>query len=395
MGLILGVGSSVTHGADSIGSATASAPKPVPWLRRWDGPRALRLAAALLGFAAISTYLWVALFRLSYPFPLEWLESNSLIEVQRILTSRQLYAVPTVSYVPDGYPPLYFATSAAVASVLGLSYLPLRLVSLVSSLVCFAVLARLVQRETASSAAGIGAAGLLAASYLATNTWLDVARVDSLFIALSVSALYSARWMHRTRGAVGTGLLLAAVFLTKQNGLAEGVAVLAALAFGPRRRLVWPAALTYGAVLGISTLALGLISHGWYVFYVFVLLSEHPLNQAAIAQFWTVHLLPVFGLACCALILGLRRTPPVLLAGCAALVVESYVALVHSGGGTNDLLPAYLAVAMLAGLAISTRAAAGRRATSIRLNARYAKRRQITGAFAAFNARGCGRARCA
>ena len=36
-----------------------------------------------------------------------------------------------------------------------------------------------------------------------------------------------------------TGLLLAAAFLTKQNGLAEGVAVLAALAFGPRRRLAW------------------------------------------------------------------------------------------------------------------------------------------------------------
>ena len=46
----------------------------------------------------------------------------------------QEYGIPGASYVPDGYPPLYFATSAAAASVLGLSYLPLRLVSLVSSL---------------------------------------------------------------------------------------------------------------------------------------------------------------------------------------------------------------------------------------------------------------------
>src|SRR5712675_1228698 len=120
------------------------------------------------------------------------------------------HAPPGVGYVPDGYPPLYFATSAAAASVLGLSYLPLRLVSLVSSLACFAVLARLVQRETASAAAGIAAAGLLAATYFVTDTWFDVARVDSLFIALSAAALYSARWMRRTRGAVATGLLLAA-----------------------------------------------------------------------------------------------------------------------------------------------------------------------------------------
>jgi hypothetical protein len=312
----------------------------------------VRLAAALLGLAAIAAYLVIALLRLTYPLPLEYLESNSLIEVQRILTAHSLYTAPTVSYVPDGYPPLYFATSAAAASVLGLSYLPLRLVSLVSSLACFAVLGRLVQRETASPAAGIAAAGLLAATYFVTDTWFDVARVDSLFIALSVAALYAARWMRRTRGAVAAGLLLAAAFLTKQNGLAEGVAVLTVLASGPRRRLAWRAALAYGAVLGISTLALGLTSHGWYVYYVFVLMTEHTLKYAAFGQFWTVHLLPVLGIACCALILGARRIPLVLFAGCIALVIESHAALVHSGGEVNDLLPAYLALALLAGLAM-------------------------------------------
>jgi hypothetical protein len=334
------------------GPGDEAAPARAPAPGRWDLPRAVRLGAALLGLAAIATYLVIALFRLTYPFPLEYLESNSLVEVQRILTGHALYAPPAVGYVPDGYPPLYFATSAAAASVLGLSYLPLRLVSLVASLACFAVLARLVQRETASAAAGVAAAGLLAATYFVTHTWFDVARVDSLFIALSAAALYSARWMCRTRGAVVTGLLLAAAFLTKQNGLAEGAAVLTALAFGPRRRLAGVAALTYGAVVGISTLVLGLTSHGWYVFYVFVLLSEHTLNDAAFGQFWTVHLLPVLGIACAALVLGVRRTPLVLVAGCAALVVESYATLVHSGGEVNDLLPAYLAVALLAGLAM-------------------------------------------
>ncbi|HEY2284380.1 MAG TPA: glycosyltransferase family 39 protein [Streptosporangiaceae bacterium] len=336
--------------ASGPGDEAAPARPPAPG--RWDVPRAACLGAALLGLAAIATYLVIALFRLTYPFPLEYLESNSLVEVQRILTGHALYAAPAVGYVPDGYPPLYFATSAAAASVLGLSYLPLRLVSLVSSLACFAVLARLVQRETASAAAGIAAAGLLAATYFVTHTWFDVARVDSLFIALSTAALYAARWMRRTRGAVATGLLLAAAFLTKQNGLAEGIAVLTALAFGPRWRLAGVAALTYGAVLGISTLALGLATRGWYVFYVFVLLSEHTLNHAAFGQFWTVHLLPVLGLGCGALVLGARRTPLVLVAGCAALVVESYATLVHSGGEVNDLLPAYLAVALLAGLAM-------------------------------------------
>jgi len=363
---MLSVSPPITHRADRAGPAAtpalelraesdlgdAAGQARVPSRRRWVPSRAVRVAAALFGLAAIAAYLVIALLRLTYPFSLEYLESNSLVEVQRILSGRQLYAAPAVGYVPDGYPPLYFVTSAAAAGVLGLSYLPLRLVSLVSSLVCFAVLARLVQRETASAAAGIAAAGLLAATYFVTDTWFDVGRVDSLFIALSVAALYAARWMRRTRGAVGTGLLLAAAFLTKQNGLAEGVAVLTALSFGPRRRLARRATLTYGAVLGISTLALELASHGWYVYYVFVLMAEHPIKDAAFGQFWTVYLLPLLGLACCAAVLGARRTPLVLSAGCIALVVEGYTALVHRGGAVNDLLPAYLAVALLAGLAM-------------------------------------------
>ena len=324
-------------------------------LPRWDTPRAVRAAAALLGLAVIGAYLAIALARLSYPFPLEVLESNSLVEVHRILTGQPLYGAPTVSYVPDGYPPLYFALSAWLASALGTAYLPLRLVSLVSSLACFAMLARLVQRETQSPAAGMAAAGVLAATYFAASDWFDVARVDSLFLALSVAALYAARWMRRTRGAIAAGLLAGAAFLTKQTALAEGVAVLAAVAAGPRRRLAIPAAATYGAVAGGSTLLLGLASHGWYVYYVFEQMSEHTLIPAAAVLFWTRYLLPTLGVAVCAVVLGARRMPPVLLAGCAALVVEGYAALVHAGGNVNDALPAYLVTALLAGLALGAR----------------------------------------
>ncbi|HEX6523572.1 MAG TPA: glycosyltransferase family 39 protein [Streptosporangiaceae bacterium] len=330
----------------------------IPWTSagsRLDRLEVVRTVAALLGLAAIGVYVAVALARLAYPFTLEVLESNSLVEVHRILSGRPLYAAPTVSYVPDGYPPLYFATSAALASVLGPSYLPLRLVSLVSSLACFAILARLVQRETGRASAGIAAAGLLASTYFVTHTWFDVARVDSLFLALSVAALYTARWMTRARGAIAAGLLLGAAFGTKQTALAEGVAVLAALAAGPRRRLAVPAALAYCAVAGGSTLVLGIASHGWYVYYVFRQMSEHTLSGGYAVQFWTGHLLPTLGIAVCGAVLGARRIPLVLALGCAALLVEGWVPLVQVGGNVNDLLPAFLVVALLACLAMGDR----------------------------------------
>jgi hypothetical protein len=311
-------------------------------------PRALRGTAAVLGLAAVAAYLVLALVRLRYPF-------NSLIEVHRVLAGQPLYAAPSVSYVPDGYPPLYFGVSAAAASLLGQSYLPLRLVSLLSSLACFAITARLVQRETGSIAAGMAGAGLLAATYCATSSWFDVARVDSLFLALSIAGLYAARWMARPRQAVITGLLLASAFLTKQTGLAEGVAVLAAVACGSRRRLALLATVAYAVVVGGSTLVLGLASHGWYVYYVFEQMSEHALSLPAVGQFWTSYLLPTLGIAVAAVVAGLRRVPLILLAGCAALAAEGYAALVHTGGGVNDMLPAYLAVALLAGLALAER----------------------------------------
>src|SRR6201986_542202 len=219
-------------------------------------PRAARLAAALVGLAAIGAYLFVALTRLRFPFPPESPEGDSLVEVHRILAGQPLYPAPTAGYVPDGYPPLYFFLSAAVARVLGAGYLSLRLVSLVSSLACFALLARLVQRETGSIAAGTGAAGVFAATYFTAGAWLDIGRVDSLFLALSLGALYAARHMRGVRGAIAAGALLAAAALTKQTALAESVAVTAALLTGPRRRLACVAALTEVAVLGASTVAL-------------------------------------------------------------------------------------------------------------------------------------------
>ena len=316
-------------------------------------PQAARLAAAVAGLVAIVAYLVVAVSRLNYPFALEPLEGNSLIEVHRLLAGQPLYPAPTAAYVPDGYPPLYFAVSAAVAKVLGVSYLPLRLVSLVSSLVCFALLGRLVQKETGSPAAGVGAAGLFAATYFATGTWFDVGRVDSFFLALSIAGLYAARHMSTTRGAVVAGVLLAAATLTKQTALAEVAAVLGVLLLTPRRRLAYTAALAWAVLYGAATLAIWQTDGRWYLFYVFQLMREQALTYSNFSWFWTL-LLTALGLAACAALIGARRVPRELLAGCAALAVGGYATLVHSGGAVNDVLPAYLAVALLAGLALGS-----------------------------------------
>jgi hypothetical protein len=327
--------------------------------------RGLLLLCAAAGLAAIAVCLVTAARRVGYPYALEWLEGNSLVEVHRLLAGEPLYRPPTVGYVADGYPALYFAASASLAGVLGVSYLPLRLVSLTASILCFVLIARLVQRETACLATGIAAAGLYAATYFAAGTWFDLARVDSLFLVFSLAGLYTARWMRRPGGAVAAGLLLAAAFLTKQSALAEAAAITVALLVDPRRRRLGALlAATFAGILGLTTLLWGAVSHGWYVFYVFEVLSQHSAEPAALTGFWSRYLLPTLGLALGAVLLAVRRAPLVLALGSLALTAEGYAALLHTGGAVNNMLPAYAAVALLAGIGMAGPAAATRAAAS-------------------------------
>jgi hypothetical protein len=104
-------------------------------------------------------------------------------------------------------------------------------------------------------------------------------------------------------------------------------------------------------VLGLSTLLLRLTSGGWYIYYIFKQMSGQSLTASNFGWFWTA-LATAMGLAACSALIGTRRVPRELLAGCAALAVGGYATLVHSGGAINDLLPAYVAVALLAGLAL-------------------------------------------
>jgi 4-amino-4-deoxy-L-arabinose transferase-like glycosyltransferase len=133
---------------------------------------------------------------MNYPFDLEWLEGATADHVQRILTGQKIYVPPSLAFTPFLYPPLYYYVSAAVSFVTGMSLLPLRLVSMASSLGCFWLVYRLVARETGRRYAGIVARGMFAATYRIGGAWLDLAR-DSLFLLLFLGAVYVCDSMPR------------------------------------------------------------------------------------------------------------------------------------------------------------------------------------------------------
>jgi 4-amino-4-deoxy-L-arabinose transferase-like glycosyltransferase len=334
----------------------------VPELRsvlRWSASccRLLLIGGVLL---AVGAYLYVALARLRYPFELEWMEGQSLVQVDRILTGQPLYDRPALDYVPFIYPPLYYYLAAAVGVVVH-GFVPLRLVSIVASLGCFALVFLLVRRDTGDTFAATVAVGLFAAMYRLAGAWFDVGRVDTLLLLFLLAGMILLRRETR-HAAAGASICFALAFLTKQTAW---IAFLPPLAYALWRD--WRRASLFGgaalAVAAGASLVLDLLSHGWYRFYVFTLPSHHAatISLAGIARFWVPGLLPALAIA-------------VALAFCAFLPIRgaaapragrlfhasmalgflglSWASWLNSGSYNNVLLPACAVVAILAGLGL-------------------------------------------
>jgi hypothetical protein len=346
-------------------------------------------SVALLPVAA---YLWVALHRIGYPFELEWLEGGAVGIVQRAAAGHGLYVQPSLHYVPWPYPPMYFWTSAAVAHVTGVGFLALRLVSFTASLATFLVIYVLVRSvpgrfatrggahprrrpsEARDRVAGLCAVGLFAATFRLTGAWLDIGRVDSLFLLLFLLSVLVARRARSWRGGIAVGALVFLAFFTKQTALVAAVPLLAWLLF--RRPRVGASAVATSGVLVIgSTVVMNALSHGWYGYYVFGELGHQRFVSGALTGFWIYDLWHPLGVA---LLLGAagalgrgarRRHGPFRpdglgfdLAVVLGLVGASWVGRLHSGGWDDVLIPAAAAVALLVGQAV----AALRRASPLR-----------------------------
>src|SRR5205807_6225284 len=135
-----------------------------------------------------------------------------------------------------------------------------------ASLAAFACVGALVRSETRDNLVAFVSACLFAACFRRGGAWFDLARVDSLFVALLFAGLLAARRAKTPRGAAVAGVVMTLAFLTKQAALLPALAV--AIFLWRRRRTlgVWYAG-ALGAGLVVSTVAFNLWTGGWYRFY--------------------------------------------------------------------------------------------------------------------------------
>ncbi len=320
---------------------------------------ALRLGVGAVSVGFIAMFLVVAVIHLTYPFELEWMEGGMVDHVQRVLRGEPLYVAPSVDFVPFIYTPLYSYVSALAARVLGIGFEPLRLVSLLASVGCLLLIFACVARETHDRFAALVSAGLFAATYRLGGAWLDIARVDTLFLALFLAFLYLLRGATSVGGQLAAGATVALSFLTKQTALMMALPVLAADLVARRRTAIPPAA-TAAAAIGGSVIAFDLASHGWFSYYAFSLPSQHPWVLAFAGPFWTRDMLGPFAVAAAVAAYGLLARPhrPGATWFWASTLVGtvggSFVSRLHTGGYDNVLIPAFAGFAIVAGLGLAS-----------------------------------------
>lgn len=318
----------------------------------------LALAA---GLWYILAYVVLAAIRLRYPFELEWMEGAVVDQVRHVADGHRLYGAPSILFIPFQYPPLYFYVGALVSKVMGGGFLPLRLISSLASLGCFALLFVMVRRETASARAGFLAAALFAACFRASGAWYDLARIDSLCLLLVLAAAALARFDESRRGTLTAAGLLVLAFLTKQSALLIAVPLLVWLVARSWREGIL-AAIAFVVLAGGATWILDAIHHGWYVYYVFMMPARMQRIDAVSVDFWRQDILAPLAIAA-AMALGylavvLTRAAasvrawfyPLLAAG---MIGSAWLSRLHAGAYDNNLIPAYAAISLLFGLAMA------------------------------------------
>ena len=319
--------------------------------------RLLRSVVLLAGVWYLLAYLYIVIRRIRYPFSLEWMEGSAIAHLDRILAGLPLYHEPSLEHLPNMYTPLYYYLSAAVAAVSSPGLVSLRVVSFVSSMGILALVFWIIRRETRSTFPAILGACIFIATFRITGAWLDLARVDSLFLFLMLASFYQLRFGEGGKSAAAAGVLAGLSFLTKQAaaiiGLPMGLLLLA-ISF---RRGVWYC-VGVGGVVGLATLVLHFTTGGWFLYYI-TLAGEHTLRQRFWIDFWTDDLIkPLHFVVLLALIghvffrsRGERSWMLYLAAGVGFIGGTWYMRLLPLAYN-NVLLPAYLWLALMAGLGL-------------------------------------------
>lgn len=323
-----------------------------------------KLLEFLLGALAcipIVLFFVTSLGRLHYPYPLEQLEGSMLLAALRVAHGLPIYVQPNFHFIPYMYAPGYYYVSGWALRLLGPTFVPLRVVSLLSVcgsffLIYILVLVDSPRAETSKYAAAFLGAGMYATAYPWTHGWFDLGRLDSFYIFLLLLALFCTRKLHPIIAAAAWTL----VFLTKQTILPVALILLCFEWKRPRRLL-----LGLGSFVLMAGVSFGLINHatgGWFRFYAFTVPHANAdLLLRPFVFFLPSELIAPFGAVLLVIAIAWVYTRPnmqhpatrfYLVAGISTLALCWFLQA-HGGATANTPMPLYAVLAIAFGISFA------------------------------------------
>ena len=326
----------------------------------------LQTTAMVVGMGFVLVFAFMAAQRLVFPFELTWLESYIYAPVQHSLRGLPIYEAPSFNYTSCNYPPLYFNLSALLSKALGLgpdagSFLPMRLVSLLSTSLTFgALLWVLHDRHHVGWRITVALAAVYPASFGRFEGWLDSSRVDPLMCLLFFVATALLIEGRGWRSAVLAGLCSGLAGLAKQPALVyiAGIGLFLAVVHGQWKRVFLVGGIAAVVALGYLAITGDLFNHYFY-YWLFEIPSHHPRHWKYILRglgflAGTVPIILVIGLF--PLLATVKKAgtstawqtiPP----WTAALVITTVCALLlrtKQGASINFFMPVFLLAAVAA-----------------------------------------------
>jgi hypothetical protein len=303
---------------------------------------------------------FIVISRISYPYALERMEGVSLLQVIRILNGQALFVQPSIEYVPLIYPPVYFYLSAFIARILGAGFPALRLVSILSFVVCLFFVFKIIRSVSQDVLVSVAGVGFSAATYPLSGAWFDIARIDTLFVMFCIMGIYYSRG-DKTSDMVIAGILWSLAVFTKQTAIIILILSFALFLFLDVRKGLLRIAIT--GFVGLLFYAVGTIVWGkWFGYFFFYLPTFHKtltgINEISVAV-----LQLLFPLAIAILVSfipfvldkNLRTKPsPYFYYGVMTLIMFglSLMGRLNLGGYTNVYIPAHVMVAVMFGIGI-------------------------------------------
>jgi hypothetical protein len=308
----------------------------------------------------IIIFIVSAILRMNYPFDLEWFEGTVVENLLRLKERLPLYSQPSLRFIPLIYPPGYLYLSQLFAEVTGYGYLPLRLVSIISTLSIILIIFLFVNKETGSKQLALLSAGLFAACFEISGFWYDLARVDMLFMAFSAWSLYLLKFRQNFMGLFIAGILAYMSLLTKQTALVFIFPFIIYLIF----RVRWKSFYYLIPLISLSWITLYYLNcetGGWFNFWLFELPAKHDLVYTKIISFWTSDILNplafAFFVSLSYLIIKFfdkkKNDFFFYILAFIGFFTCAWISRIHLGGYDNVLIPAFFVMSIMFGLGIN------------------------------------------